>query len=183
MNISKWKTVSKFPMKRTSDSRIVKVEASKNKMDRVARSFKLFSILSDQEVLVDVGDHTSSGNGSLDKEIELFVTSDGQLQVSGGDSSHLEVLWGIACKLENFSSQILQNSSSVNGGGWTDSVLGWDSALQESVDSTDRELKTSSGWLGLGWLLRLANFTSFTTFTTFSSFSSFSSCHWINYSS
>lgn len=48
--------------------------------------------LSDEKVLVDVGDDSTASNGGLDEEIEFFVTSDGKLKMSGGDSSHLEIL-------------------------------------------------------------------------------------------
>lgn len=41
---------------------------------------------------MNVGDNTSTSNGGLDEEIEFFVSSDGELQVSGGDSSDFEVL-------------------------------------------------------------------------------------------
>ena len=53
------------------------------------------SSLSDEEILMDVRDDTSTGNSSLDEHVELFVTSDGQLQVSGSDSPDFEVLWGV----------------------------------------------------------------------------------------
>lgn len=60
---------------------------------RANLSFELLSWgLSNQEVLVDVGDHTSAGDGGLDEQVQFFITTDGQLQVSGGDSPHLEVL-------------------------------------------------------------------------------------------
>ena len=41
---------------------------------------------------MDVWDDSSSSDGSLDEHVELFVTSDGQLQMSRGDSSDFEVL-------------------------------------------------------------------------------------------
>ena len=62
-----------------------------DEIDPLSFGFALTS-LSDEEVLVNVGDDTSTSNGGLDEEVELFVTPDGQLQVSGGDSSDLEVL-------------------------------------------------------------------------------------------
>ena len=65
--------------------------------------------------LVDVGDHTTASNGSLDQSVELFVTADGKLQVTGSDSLHLEVLAGVAGELKHLSSEILKDSSSVHG--------------------------------------------------------------------
>lgn len=41
------------------------------------------------ERLVDVRDHTTAGDGSLDEGVELLVTTDGELQVAGSDALHL----------------------------------------------------------------------------------------------
>ena len=60
-------------------------------MDPQSFGFAL-SGLTNQEVLVNVGDDTSTGNGSLDEKVEFLVTSDGQLEMSGGDSPDFEVL-------------------------------------------------------------------------------------------
>lgn len=51
-----------------------------------------FTGLSNQEIFVDVGNNTSASNGGFNEQVELFVSSDGQLQMSGGDSSDFEVL-------------------------------------------------------------------------------------------
>lgn len=51
------------------------------------------------EGFVDVGNNTSSGNCCLDKGVQLLVTTDGQLQVTGSDTLHLQVFRGIACQL------------------------------------------------------------------------------------
>ena len=81
----------------------------------VSQSFGLaLSAVSDEKVLVDVGDDTTTSNGSLDEEIELFITADGQLKMSGGDPPDFEVLGGIASELKNLSSEILKDGSSVN---------------------------------------------------------------------
>lgn len=36
--------------------------------------------------------HTTKGDGGADEGIELFVTSDGQLEMAGGDALDLEIL-------------------------------------------------------------------------------------------
>lgn len=89
---------------------------------------------------MDVGDHTTAGDGSLDQGVEFLVSSDGQLQMSWSNSLHLQVLGGVACELKDLSGQVLEDSSSVHGGGSSDSGVGCDSALQESVDSSHWEL-------------------------------------------
>lgn len=89
---------------------------------------------------MDVGDHTSAGDGGLDKGIKLLVTSDGQLQMSWSNSLDLQVFGCVSGELKDLSGQVLEDSSSVHGGGSSDSGVGCDSALQESVDSSDWEL-------------------------------------------
>ena len=68
----------------------------------------------DEEILVDVGDDSSTGNGSLDEEVEFLVSTDGQLKMSGSDSSHLEVLGSISSQLEDLSCEVLEDSSCVD---------------------------------------------------------------------
>lgn len=46
----------------------------------------------EQEGAVDVRQHTTKGDGGADEGIELFVTSDGQLEMAGGDALDLEIL-------------------------------------------------------------------------------------------
>ena len=105
--------------------------------------------------LVDVRDHTTARDGCLDQSVELLVTSDGQLQMSGGDSLHLEILGGVSGELQNLGGQVLKDGSSVDGSSGTHSAVRGNSALQESVQTTDGELETSSrgsrhrGLLGL----------------------------------
>jgi hypothetical protein len=64
--------------------------------------------------LVDVGNHTTTGDGGLDEGVELLISADGQLQVSGRDSLDLKVLGCVSCQLENLSGEILKDSSAVD---------------------------------------------------------------------
>lgn len=73
-------------------------------------SFSLFGRLVDQR-LVDVRDHTSTSDGTLDEGIELFISTDGQLKVAGGDTLHLQILASVPSQFQNLGSQVLQNSS------------------------------------------------------------------------
>ncbi len=57
--------------------------------------------LSDQ-MLVDMWNDTTSSNSGLDHDVKFFVTSDGQLKMSWGDSSNLEIFGGISSKFQNF---------------------------------------------------------------------------------
>ena len=45
--------------------------------------------------LVDVWQNTSSGDGGSDQDIELFVSSNSELQVSGSDTLHSEIFGGV----------------------------------------------------------------------------------------
>ncbi len=89
---------------------------------------------------MDVGDHTTAGDSSLDQGIEFLVSSDGKLQMSWSNSLDLQVLGGVTCELKDLCGQVLEDSSSVHGGGSSNSGVGCDSALQESVDSSHWEL-------------------------------------------
>lgn len=45
--------------------------------------------------LVDVGKDSSSGDGGADERVELLVSSDGELQMTGRDTLHAEILGGV----------------------------------------------------------------------------------------
>ena len=109
-------------------------------LGRVYVSSRFFVALHDQG-LVDVGDHTTASNGSLDERIKFFVAANGQLQVAWRDSLHLQVLASVACELEHLRSEVLKNGSSVHSRSCTDTTVGTYSALQESVNSSNGELK------------------------------------------
>lgn len=93
-----------------------------------------------EESFMDVGDHTTTSNGGLDEDVELFVTSDSKKEMTRCDSSHLEVLGCISSQFEHFCSEIFQNGSCVNCSSCANSVLCAHSSLQESVDSSNGEL-------------------------------------------
>ena len=75
---------------------------------------------------MNVRDHTTASNSSLDKSVELFITSDCELEVSRCDSFHLKILACVA---------------SINGRSCSNSAVSANSTLQESVNSSNGELK------------------------------------------
>ena len=103
-----------------------------------------FAALHDQG-FVDVGDHTTASNGGLDQSVKFFVSTNGQLEVTRSYSLHLKVLRGVTCEFEDLSGEVLKDSCSVNRRRGTNTAVGAHSALQESVDSSNGELKKSSG--------------------------------------
>ena len=93
---------------------------------------------------MDVWDDTSTSNGSLDKSVELLITSDSELKMSWSDSLDLKIFGSVTGELKDLSGQVLKNGGAVNCGSSSNSAVGADSALQDSVDSSNWELKNSN---------------------------------------
>jgi hypothetical protein len=79
-----------------------------------------------------------------EKLVQLFIVSDGQLQMTGNDTGLLVVTSGIASKFEDFSSEVLKNRREVDGSTSTD-TLSIVALSQETMDTTNGE-----GEAGLG---------------------------------
>ena len=99
---------------------------------------------------MDVGDNTTTGDGGLDERVELLITTDGELEVTGRDTLHLEVARGVAGELHHLSAQVLEDRGGVHGSSRTDTVVGVNAGLEETVDTTDGELETSAHGAGDG---------------------------------
>lgn len=129
-------------------------------------------LLGGEQVDMDVGQDTAGSDGGAAQEsVELLVVADGELNVTGHNSSLLVVLGGVASELEDLSSEVLKNGGEVHGGTGTN-ALSVAALLHEASDSSNWELKSSLGCArdGAGSLL------------SFSS-SSFSSGHCVCFSS
>ena len=101
--------------------------------------------LSGEEESVDGGEDTTSSNSSVShKLVELLIVSDGELDVSGHNSSLLVVLSGVSSELEDLSGEVLKDCSEVHGGTSTNS-LGVSALLEESGNSANGELESSLG--------------------------------------
>ena len=115
-----------------------------------------------QEHGVDVGEHTALGDGHVAEQlVELFVVSDGELQVSGHDSLLAVVSGSVAGQLEDLGAQVLEHSGQVHGGTTADSV-GEPTESQVSANSADGERETSSRASGLGLALAASAALAFT---------------------
>ena len=123
------------------------------------------------ERLVDVRDDSITGNGCLDKGVQLFITSDGKEQMSWGDSLNLKILTGVTSKLKHLCCQIFHDSGCVDGGCCTNTLVRVDSCFQKSVDTTDRELKAGTRRTGLRGTLGTDTLSSLSTFSSLSAFS------------
>ena len=112
------------------------------------KNLLLFGLLGEEDSL-DVGQDTTLGNCHSRQEfVQLFVITDGKLQVTGDDPGLLVITSSITCKLENFSSQVFHDSCQVDRGSctYTFSIV---ALPQETMDTTNRELKSCSAATGL----------------------------------
>lgn len=103
------------------------------------------------EGLVDVGDDASARDSrGLDEGVELLVAADGELQVPGGDTLHLEVLARVPGKLEHLCREVLQDGPGVDGGGGAHTAVRVGALLQQAVDTAHGELEPGAGRAGDG---------------------------------
>lgn len=84
-----------------------------------------------------VGNDTTTGDGGLDQGVQLLIATDGELQVAGSNTLHLQILGGIAGQLEHLSSQVLQDGSGVHRGGGTNTTVGGGTSLEQPGGSVD----------------------------------------------
>lgn len=92
---------------------------------------------------MNVGEDTTLGNGDVPKElVQLLVVADGKLEMTGDDTRLLVVAGSVTSQLENFGSEILEDSSEVDRGTSTD-TLGVVTLAEKTVDTTNRESETS----------------------------------------
>ena len=94
---------------------------------------------------VDVWQDTALGDGDAAHElVELFVVSDGELQVSRRDSGLLVVSGCVACKFQDLGGEVFKDGCEVHWGACTDSgTVG--AELEVTVDTSDWELESSTG--------------------------------------
>ena len=74
--------------------------------------------------------------------VQLFIVSDGELQVAGDDTLFLVIAGSVAGKFEDFSSEILEDGSKVY---WSTSTntLSVVATFQKTMNTTNGELKSS----------------------------------------
>ena len=95
--------------------------------------------------LVDVGQNTTLGDGDVsEKLVQLLIVADGELEVTRDDTGLLIVTSGVASKLEDFGSQVLEDSGEVDRSAGTD-TLSVVALAEETVDTTNGERETGLG--------------------------------------
>ena len=80
----------------------------------------------------------------MKKFVQFLVVPDGQEDVPGDDSGLLVVLCGISSQLQHLSSEVFENCCQIDGSTGSNS-LGVVGVSEESSNSSDGELKSSSG--------------------------------------
>lgn len=63
-----------------------------------------------------MGQDTTKGDRCADQGIQLFVTTNGELQVAGCDTLNFEIFGGITGKLEHFGGEVFEDGCDVDGG-------------------------------------------------------------------
>lgn len=91
---------------------------------------------------MDVGEDTTRGDGNVAEQlVQLLVVADGQLEMTGSNGLLLVVGGGIASEFKDFSRQVLEHGSQVDGGTRTN-ALGIVALSEETVNTTDGELES-----------------------------------------
>lgn len=70
------------------------------KINLIAR-LDLFRILLANQRFMDMRDDTTASDRCLDQTVQLLVSADGQLQMPGGDTLHLQVLGRVSGQLQD----------------------------------------------------------------------------------
>ena len=63
-----------------------------------------------------MGQHTAKSDGGADQGVQLFITTDSELQVTRGDTLDFEILCSVTGKLEDFGCEVFEDGSDVDGG-------------------------------------------------------------------
>jgi hypothetical protein len=61
-----------------------------------------------------VWQHTTESNGGADQCVQLFVASDGELQMSRSDTLDFEILRGITSQFKNFGSEVFEDGGNID---------------------------------------------------------------------
>ena len=124
--------------------------------ERGANLCLLLSLLG-QEDRLDVGQHTTLGNGHAGEQfVQLLVVADGQLEVTGNDPRLLVVTSGVSSQLQHFGGQIFHHSGQVDGGSGSN-ALSVVALSQQTVDTSNGELKSRTVGTGLGLRLHFSS--------------------------
>ena len=112
-----------------------------------------------QKDSLDVGEDSTLGDGDSGQElVQLLVIPDGKLEVTGDDPGLLVVTGSVTGQLEDLSGEVLHDGGQIDGGTSTNTG-GVVSLAEETVNTSNGELETSTAGPGLGLSLNLSTFT------------------------
>lgn len=94
-----------------------------------------------EQCTVDAGQNTTEGDSCADKGVQFFITTDGELEVARRDTLDLKILGGVTGQFENFSSEVLKDSSHVDSSYRKKSVS---DGFGESVEAAQHTLSTDT---------------------------------------
>ncbi len=83
---------------------------------------------------------TTTRNRCLNKRIQLFISTNSKLQVSGRNTLDFQVLACVSRQFEYFSSQILENGGTVNSSFGSNADILQGTRFEVPVDTADGEL-------------------------------------------
>jgi hypothetical protein len=132
-----------------------KEKSSKSILEDLGLAVLAILGLGGEESSVDVGDNTTSRDGNVGKKlVQLLVVTDGKHNVTGDNTDTLVVAGSVTGKLENLSSQVLEDGGEVDGSTNTNtaSIL---TLTKLTVKTSDRERQASTERSGL--VARLAS--------------------------
>ena len=112
-----------------------------------------------QQNSLDVGEDSTLGNGDAGEQfVQLFIITDGQLEMAGDDPGLLVVTGSVASQLEDLSRQVLHNGSQVHGGtgSYTLSIV---TLAEQTMDTSNGELESGPAGPRLCLSLDLTSFT------------------------
>jgi len=113
-----------------------------------------------QENGLDVGQNTTLGDGDTDEKlVQFLVVSDGELKMSWDDPGLLVVTGCVTGQFKDLGCQILHNGCKVDWGTGSN-TLAIVAFPQQSVDTSNWELKSSSGAPALRLSLCLSSLSS-----------------------
>ena len=112
-----------------------------------------------QEDSLDVREDSTLSDGDSGQElVQLLVIPDGKLEVTGDDPGLLVVTGSVTGQLKDLSSEVLHDSGQIDRGTSTNTG-GIVSLAEQTVDTSNGELETSTAGPGLGLSLNLSTFT------------------------
>ena len=108
---------------------------------------------------MDVRKNSSLGDGDVSEElVQLFVVSDGELNVSWGDTAPFVVLGGVSGEFQELRGEVLEDGGEVDRSSGTD-ALSEATLSKVACQAADRELQSCLGGPGGGFAFLAFAFT------------------------